>query len=812
MPQKKIKHIRIIIAGILFLVYGVFPIFETQVSAYSSGGNEIIAYGIDTIAGFSALIKTKETLPDKNVEFWIKKPDNGELYIESKTNDEGIAMLDLYDYHTKKAGIYEVAARFKEDDVLGPVSKFRVYPAEISPEKSNIKLDKNTTLANGYDTAILDITIQDTYGNPLPNHTLKVISSRSDDLITKGSTSFTDERGNMRFALASKETGVSIYTILDSTADVTLKTRAKVAYYPFSGGQIQSMGGNIIFAQETNTDFLTSFLKIENISEQVEPNEVLTFSVTAYANNGIISTNYDGTIHFSSLDTNASLPQDYSFTPKDLGTHTFSLALTFLTEGTQTIEISDVSNSILKDQKTIQVGSSHGAGGTVKILSPREGTFSEKEITIEGEAPTGKIVEIYDNDEKIGQTNAGSDNRFRFTLKNLSDGLHTLYATLLDEKGQKLETSEKVTITVDTESPMIDAITTEPNGNLPAGQKFDITIVTEPNLEKVSILLENNIFPFTEDIEQKGTYITKIDAPIIPGEYPIDIILLDRLGNESSYQSYTTLKVAEEIKTPSKVIGLSAQAEERRVILSWETPISDISINRYRVYYGNDENNLDQTVDTLDSNTSWYIPDLKPGKEYFFAVTSLDEQNNEITKQSDKVNATPLGIVYPEKVQNVQIIDDIEKVTLTWDPAQDDTYISSYRIYYSTEENALKGMVNTYDNQTSWYIPGLVGNITYYFAVTAIDSDGNESQEKSDITRGWPKSPPSPPKTPDNGPSINLLVILSLLGGEMYLLKRYFQWKKLYAGLKSSNAPLNISAENQQNSDENDCFNIRRSS
>ncbi|MBI2464342.1 fibronectin type III domain-containing protein [Candidatus Peregrinibacteria bacterium] len=810
MTQKTLKKIKSIIFGILWMIFTAFPMLETQASSYYSDSNQVIAYGIDTVAGFSALIKTKETRPDANIEFWIKKPDNGELFIESQTNDEGIAVLDLYDYHTKKAGFYQVAARFKKDSDFGPVSTFRVYASDISAEKSSISLDKNTAIANGYDTATLTANLMDVYGNPLPNHTLEVLSSRSNDTITKGSQYFTNDAGIAHFALSSEEPGVSVYTIFDSTAGVTLKERAKIAYYPFSGGQIQSIGGNVILAQEktANNDFLTSSLKIENIPEQVEPNTVMTFTVTAYTESKNTSTNYSGTIHFSSSDTNASLPQDYSFTPKDLGTHTFSLALTLLSEGTQTIEINDIGNPVLKDEKIVQVGSTHAAGETVKIITPREGTYGESEMTLEGEAPTGKTMEIYDNDEKIGQTMAGADNRFRFTMKNLTDGLHTLYITLLDDNQKKLETSEKVTITVDTQSPIIDAITTVPDGNLPAGQKFRMTIITEPTLEKVSIILENNLFSFIEDIDQKGTYAAEIDAPKTPGEYPIDIILADRLGNESSYQSYSTLKIVEEIQSPSKVTGLTAQAEERRIILSWENGVSD-TISHYRIYYGKDENNLDQTVDTQDSNTSWYIPDLEPGKEYFFAITALDEQNNESMEQSEKVSAMPLGIVYPEKVQNVQVVDDIQKVTITWEPSQDDTYISSYRIHYGTEENALKGTVNTYDNQTSWYISELVGDVTYYFAVTAIDSDGNESLENSDIVKGFPKSPPSPPKTPDNGPSLNLIIILSLLGGETYLLKRYWQWKKSYALLYSSKTPLNVSAKNQQNTNENDCFNIR---
>jgi hypothetical protein len=71
------------------------------------------------------------------------------------------------------------------------------------------------------------------------------------------------------------------------------------------------------------------------------------FSVTVIAMdaNNQVANGYQGTLHFSSSDAQASLPADYSFTAADAGSHTFTFALK--TAGSQSISWVDVHNSNL---------------------------------------------------------------------------------------------------------------------------------------------------------------------------------------------------------------------------------------------------------------------------------------------------------------------------------------------------------------------------------------------------------------------------------------------------------------------------------
>jgi hypothetical protein len=81
-----------------------------------------------------------------------------------------------------------------------------------------------------------------------------------------------------------------------------------------------------------------------------------TFSVTLVVEDayGNVATGYTGTVHFSSSDSTGTLPQDYTFTAADAGTHTFGSVI-LRKRGTQSISVTDTLNSGLTATDTITV-------------------------------------------------------------------------------------------------------------------------------------------------------------------------------------------------------------------------------------------------------------------------------------------------------------------------------------------------------------------------------------------------------------------------------------------------------------------------
>jgi hypothetical protein len=79
----------------------------------------------------------------------------------------------------------------------------------------------------------------------------------------------------------------------------------------------------------------------------------LTLTVEdAYGN---VVTGYVGTVHFTSSDSTATLPADYTFTAADAGVHTFTSAAILCKRGTQTLSVTDTQNSALTTTDSISV-------------------------------------------------------------------------------------------------------------------------------------------------------------------------------------------------------------------------------------------------------------------------------------------------------------------------------------------------------------------------------------------------------------------------------------------------------------------------
>jgi len=83
----------------------------------------------------------------------------------------------------------------------------------------------------------------------------------------------------------------------------------------------------------------------------------LPFTVTVTAldslGNTVTGGRYQGTIHFTSSDSAANLPANYTFTAADAGVHTFTNAVTLNTSGTQTVSATDTAISSLTGSTTV---------------------------------------------------------------------------------------------------------------------------------------------------------------------------------------------------------------------------------------------------------------------------------------------------------------------------------------------------------------------------------------------------------------------------------------------------------------------------
>ncbi len=692
MVTKKIKNTLVALSLALLL----FP------STVFGAITELQAFAIDTVAGNPTIIKSSKGLANVKVNFSIEKPDQTVLTLPTLSNDEGIAKLELADYHTQMAGNYQVKAYYPGlNSIESPSSSFVVYPGEVNVEKSTVKVNAAIAKADGEDSAQVKVELLDNYNNTVNGHVIRLISNRSNDHIDF-SSNVTDNQGNVTFYVSSDEAGTSYYTAIDSTEDVILDNRVAVS---FRNELLANAGGDLIpiaYAQEAGP--LAGF-EIFDLDDPLELNDNVSFKVRAIDADDVTVQDYTGTIRFSATGdnyNNVELPLDFKFEAEDLGEHEFSQGLSFAESGTYSIVVTDTNDFLKTGELTITVddsasssGSSSGKSGSGSaakpvIASPTEGTYSQKTITLNGNAGIGSTIRVYDNGLDIGETPVNSTGKFSFQTPSLNDGVHEIYVVQLDSITREVEaTSDTIQINIDSQGPSVDELRIDPKSGISAGDVISVKIFSEANLSQAAIIFNSDIVELLANASDPTLYEGSVQAPATPGEYPIDIILVDELENELNLKDKAVVTVGpadttiqiddeetveteteevvepteteepeveeeeEDVEAPTQVIGLIAYGSDSKVTLVWDAATDDGEIMNYRIYYGTSIRNLNQIANTKDNSTTWYIPNLENGEEYFFAATAVDDEGNESEDRSEIVSGIPFVLEIDNELSEV---------------------------------------------------------------------------------------------------------------------------------------------------------------
>jgi hypothetical protein len=91
------------------------------------------------------------------------------------------------------------------------------------------------------------------------------------------------------------------------------------------------------------------------VSASATAGTAVSVTITALDANGQPVTGYTGTVHFTSTDPSAMLPDDYTFTAADAGTHVFTAGATFFTAGNQTISATDTADATITGSASLTV-------------------------------------------------------------------------------------------------------------------------------------------------------------------------------------------------------------------------------------------------------------------------------------------------------------------------------------------------------------------------------------------------------------------------------------------------------------------------
>jgi hypothetical protein len=155
---------------------------------------------------------------------------------------------------------------------------------------------------------------------------------------------------------------------------------------------------------------------------------------------------YSGTVHFSSSDTQAGLPADYTFQASDHGSHTFTVTLK--TAGSQTLTVKDTVNNSLSATSPVSVSPAATstlvvAGFPSSITAGVPGNF-----TVTAKDAYGNITPAYTGTVQFSSGDSQAVLPSDYTFVAADNGAHSFTATLKTAGPQAITATDKTNATI----------------------------------------------------------------------------------------------------------------------------------------------------------------------------------------------------------------------------------------------------------------------------------------------------------------------------------------------------------------------------
>jgi hypothetical protein len=169
---------------------------------------------------------------------------------------------------------------------------------------------------------------------------------------------------------------------------------------------------------------------------------------------------------------------------------------------------------------------------------------------------------------------------------------------------------------------------------------------------------------------------------------------------------------------------------ENQLTVHWNKS-PEIDVKEYYIAYTSIRDAATHIV--AASDTMLTIKNLKNNESYAFTVQVSDEMGH-LSTVSESVSATPLDMTAPNKLVLTSVDEGDKKVTLNWSPSNAADF-ETYFFYVKTGSAAFTRVdSSTTKSQTSYDVTGLNNLQSYTFAITAKDTNGNESVLSNELS------------------------------------------------------------------------------
>ncbi len=240
----------------------------------------------------------------------------------------------------------------------------------------------------------------------------------------------------------------------------------------------------------------------------------------------------------------------------------------------------------------------------------------------------------------------------------------------------------------------------------------------------------------------------------------IKLQAFDEANNSNEIATATvTIKQTEidEI-APAKISDFKAQSLTEAILLSW-TSVGDDGLQGTADHYIIKKNSVEITDDNWDESEDipqniipniagnqelFLLENLEPNVPIFFAIKAVDDTDN-FSEISNSISAIPQeaqDVTPPAQITNLTAQINENNIVLSWTSVGDDGNLgtaSAYDLRWSNEEITEANFDNASriedlnspqesGNSEQFIFTQAETNVRYYFAIKAIDDNGNKSQ------------------------------------------------------------------------------------
>lgn len=260
--------------------------------------------------------------------------------------------------------------------------------------------------------------------------------------------------------------------------------------------------------------------------------------------------------------------------------------------------------------------------------------------------------------------------------------------------------------------------------------------------------------PFTVMLHRNGvkTDVTAdaafaISNPLVAGVEPDGELKAHKFGLTLLTVTYDGLKAralisaknSSDTKRPVAPSGLAAAVGDSQIALSWHAN-TESDLAGYLLYVYEDGDDAWHVYGDAGRATERILNGLTNDTTYRFALSAYDINGNE-SSLSATVSATPESprdTVAPEAPAGLVAVAGTHEVGLSW-TANEEPDLGGYKIYQSIDQGNTWSETADAGNTTSYTVTGLTNGDAYWFAVSAYDLSGNES-DRSDYAEATPNA------------------------------------------------------------------------